>query len=67
MFPIDYFAARYFAPRYWPEVGATVIVVGLTPADRTLFIGADVRALIIAADDRTLAIPADDRTLTVVR
>ena len=29
MFPTRYYPARYFAPRYWPKVGAEVVDVGL--------------------------------------
>jgi hypothetical protein len=27
MFPVRYFDGSYFAARYWPKVGATVVVV----------------------------------------
>jgi hypothetical protein len=65
VFPIDYFAARYFAPRYWPEVGAAAVVIGATPSERRLIVAAGDRGLVVTADPRRLQVPAADRGLTV--
>jgi hypothetical protein len=65
VFPIDYFGARYYAPRYWPEIGAAVVVIGATPDARTAYVGSEVRAARVLSDVRSAFIPPDDRIARV--
>lgn len=52
-----YFANAYFAPRYWPKLGAElVVVVGVPEPDWIC---------VVLADDWTTIVPADDWTVLV--
>lgn len=55
MFPTRAFADRYFAPRYFPKVGADAVLG--TPYDRITC---------IAEDDRAYEVPVESRTATIL-
>lgn len=70
MFSERYFPGRYFSPRFWPTLGAVLVVTAAEPIiisvlaeDRRVVVPAETRIITIGAEDRTVVIP-DERGTT---
>lgn len=62
MFRAWYWAARYFAARFW---GSTIDhVVVPTPPERVVFVDAELRTFMVPAETRMFQVPAEDRIST---
>lgn len=65
MFPATAFAPRYYAKRYWPKVGATIVVIGGVTADRTTVIPFESRATLVPTESRSTVVPPEIRRVNV--